>query len=217
MIIDEAAQCSEPSALIPLRRGCSQCIMVGDPMQLSAVIFSDKAKKSGYGTSLFERLSKTGNDSLLLNVQYRMDPSISGFASNMFYDNELKDGENVLVPTFRPSYLNGINTKNGFQYKDAIKEYQSVLESENKEKEGMKSSSSAASFLSSLNTYQGIPNTKMILNNKNSMEKKKINIADDVESSMTLKPFLFFDLTTSQDVSNPSMSHSNIGDRKSVV
>ena len=86
-----------------------------------------------------------------------------------------------------------------------------VLESENKEKEGMKSSSSAASFLSSLNTYQGISNTKMILNDKNSMEKKKTNITDDVESSMTMRPFLFFDLTTSQDVSNPSMSHSNIG------
>ena len=27
-VVDEAAQCAEPSLLIALRRGCSQCIMV---------------------------------------------------------------------------------------------------------------------------------------------------------------------------------------------
>lgn len=47
-VIDEAAQCSEPSVLIPLRRGCSQCIMVGDPLQLPATIFSDRARRAGY-------------------------------------------------------------------------------------------------------------------------------------------------------------------------
>ena len=214
MIIDEAAQCSEPSALIPLRRGCSQCIMVGDPMQLSALIFSDRAKKAGYGTSLFERLSKAGNGSLLLNVQYRMDPIISAFASNMFYDNELKDGENVLIPNFRPSYLNGINTKKDFHYKDTIEEYQSLLESQNNETEAIKSSSTAASFLSSLNTYQTSTRNlhpKMISNDNINAGKNKKNCIYDNESFMTLKPFLFFDLTTSQDISNASMSRSNIG------
>ena len=27
-VVDEAAQCAEPSLLIALRRGCTQCIMV---------------------------------------------------------------------------------------------------------------------------------------------------------------------------------------------
>ena len=33
-IIDEASQCSEPSTLVPLRYGCSNLILVGDPRQL---------------------------------------------------------------------------------------------------------------------------------------------------------------------------------------
>ena len=56
--------------------GCTQCIMVGDPQQLPAVIFSDTAKRAGYGTSLFERLSLAGHSSVMLNKQYRMDPII---------------------------------------------------------------------------------------------------------------------------------------------
>lgn len=34
IIIDEAAQCIELSALIPLRYNCNKCILVGDPKQL---------------------------------------------------------------------------------------------------------------------------------------------------------------------------------------
>ncbi|EIC06663.1 tRNA-splicing endonuclease, putative, partial [Microbacterium laevaniformans OR221] len=34
VIIDEAAQSIELSALIPLKYGCSKCILVGDPKQL---------------------------------------------------------------------------------------------------------------------------------------------------------------------------------------
>ena len=198
--------------------------MVGDPMQLSAIIFSDKAKKAGYGTSLFERLSCTGHTSVMLDTQYRMDPIISAFASKTFYNSNLKDGNCVLIPNFRPSYLNGINTKNGFQYENSLKDPGSVNGSENIEKVENNASSTAASFLSSLNALE--KNTKstapkLLFNNKsnididididiNDSKNLKKNI-DDLESSMTLKPFLFFDLVTSLDVSNATMSHSNIG------
>ncbi len=33
-IIDEAAQATEPSTLIPLRYGCTRLVLVGDPRQL---------------------------------------------------------------------------------------------------------------------------------------------------------------------------------------
>jgi senataxin len=44
-VIDEAAQCVEPSVLIPLRLGSQRCVLVGDPQQLPATIFSNRAKK----------------------------------------------------------------------------------------------------------------------------------------------------------------------------
>eukprot|EP00605_Chrysophyceae_sp_TOSAG23-4_P000608 GSChrysophyteH1.ASY1.ANO1.685.1 assembled CDS len=104
-VIDEAGQCVEPSALIALRRGCKRCVMVGDPCQLPATIFSDKAKKVGYDRSLFERLMKIGHSSILLDTQYRMAPAISEFSSRTFYGSNLKDGSIVCNHSYLPSYL----------------------------------------------------------------------------------------------------------------
>ena len=50
--------------------------MVGDQKQLSSIVFSDKAKRAGYGQSLFGRLTITGQSSIMLDTQYRMDPLI---------------------------------------------------------------------------------------------------------------------------------------------
>eukprot|EP01036_Dinobryon_divergens_P030769 gene30770-40065_t len=97
VVVDEAAQCVEPSILIPLRRGCTHCIMVGDQNQLPATIFSNKVKAFGYDRSLFDRLICAGNSFVLLNTQYRMHPSISEFPSRQFYGGELLDGQNVLA------------------------------------------------------------------------------------------------------------------------
>jgi senataxin len=57
-IVDEAAQTTEPSVLIPLRYGCTQLILVGDPRQLPPTVLSDAAAKAGLSMSLFERLEK---------------------------------------------------------------------------------------------------------------------------------------------------------------
>lgn len=40
MVIDEAAQAIELSSLIPLKYGCSKCVMVGDPQQLPPTVIS---------------------------------------------------------------------------------------------------------------------------------------------------------------------------------
>lgn len=103
IIIDEAGQCTEPSTLIPLRLLCEKCLLVGDPMQLPATVFSTKAKSSGLDQSLFERLMKNGHEVTLLNTQYRMLPEISAFPSIMFYDGKLQDGPNVCDA--HPSYI----------------------------------------------------------------------------------------------------------------
>ena len=104
-IIDEAAQCVEPSVLIALRRGCEKCIMVGDPKQLPATIFSDTCKAAGYDRSLFERLMQLDHPCILLDTQYRMCPVISRFPSIMFYNGLLKDGDNVRSATCCPKFL----------------------------------------------------------------------------------------------------------------
>lgn len=44
MVIDEAAQAIELSSLIPLKYGCSKCVMVGDPQQLPPTVISQDVR-----------------------------------------------------------------------------------------------------------------------------------------------------------------------------
>ncbi|KAG9992125.1 hypothetical protein KCU86_g25367, partial [Aureobasidium melanogenum] len=56
VVVDEAAQCVEMSALIPLKYGCAKCILVGDPRQLPPTVFSKAASANKYEQSLFVRM-----------------------------------------------------------------------------------------------------------------------------------------------------------------
>ena len=103
VIIDEAAQSIELSALIPLKYGCSKCILVGDPKQLPPTVLSREAARFQYEQSLFARMEKNHQkDVHLLDTQYRMHPEISLFPSKTFYDSRLKDGEGMAKLRFRP-------------------------------------------------------------------------------------------------------------------
>jgi senataxin len=73
-IIDEAAQTTEPSCLIPLRLGCRRLVLVGDPRQLPATVLSSAASSAGLGRSLFERLERADHEVVMLTIQYRMHP-----------------------------------------------------------------------------------------------------------------------------------------------
>ena len=79
VVVDEAAQAIEVSNLIPLRFGCKQCVMVGDPKQLPATVFSRAAAAHSFERSLFERLEKAGHPVTMLDTQYRCHPSIAEF------------------------------------------------------------------------------------------------------------------------------------------
>ncbi|ODQ77343.1 hypothetical protein BABINDRAFT_169216 [Babjeviella inositovora NRRL Y-12698] len=102
VVIDEAAQCIELSALIPLRYGCKKCIMVGDPNQLPPTVLSQAAARLRYEQSLFVRM-QTRHPQLvyLLDVQYRMHPDISAFPSREFYDSRLLNGPDMARVTAR--------------------------------------------------------------------------------------------------------------------
>lgn len=96
VIIDEAAQSIELSALIPLKYACSKCILVGDPKQLPPTVLSREAARFQYEQSLFVRMqSNHPNEIHLLDTQYRMHPEISAFPSATFYDGRLLDGPDM--------------------------------------------------------------------------------------------------------------------------
>ena len=103
VIIDEAAQSIELSALIPLKYGCSKCVLVGDPKQLPPTVLSREAARFQYEQSLFVRMQANHpNDVHLLDTQYRMHPEISVFPSNTFYDSRLLDGADMAELRKRP-------------------------------------------------------------------------------------------------------------------
>lgn len=56
VIIDEASQCTETQAIIPLQFGCKRLILVGDQKQLPSTVFSQLAIHHKFDQSLFERL-----------------------------------------------------------------------------------------------------------------------------------------------------------------
>ncbi|KAG3114204.1 hypothetical protein PI125_g6657 [Phytophthora idaei] len=95
LVVDEAAQAVELSTIIPMKFGSKQCVLVGDPQQLSATVFSRNSGQSLYERSLFERLESCEHPVHMLRTQYRSHPMISDFPRNYFYGGKLQDGDNV--------------------------------------------------------------------------------------------------------------------------
>ncbi|KAL3838762.1 hypothetical protein ACJIZ3_023353 [Penstemon smallii] len=108
VIIDEAAQLKECESSIPLQlSGVRNAVLVGDEKQLPAMVQSKICEKAGFGRSLFERLVILGHSKHLLNVQYRMHPSISLFPNSEFYGNQIKNGQNVMKRAYKRRFLKG--------------------------------------------------------------------------------------------------------------
>ena len=63
--------------------------------------------EAGFGRSLFERLTSLNHSKHLLNIQYRMHPSISLFPNLQFYRNQILDGANVKSKSYEKQYLTG--------------------------------------------------------------------------------------------------------------
>ncbi|XP_008222459.2 PREDICTED: helicase SEN1-like [Prunus mume] len=108
LVIDEAAQLKECESAIPLQLpGLRHAILVGDEKQLPAMVKSKISEKAGFGRSLFGRLVQLGHKKHLLNVQYRMHPSIGLFPKGEFYKNRISDGPNVKQRSYERSFLSG--------------------------------------------------------------------------------------------------------------
>ncbi|KAJ1272390.1 hypothetical protein BS78_06G198300 [Paspalum vaginatum] len=108
IVVDEAAQLKECETLIPLRlRNLKHAVLIGDECQLPATVKSKVCRDALFGRSLFERLSSLGHEKHLLNVQYRMHPSISSFPNISFYDGKISDAPSVMQREHQKEYLSG--------------------------------------------------------------------------------------------------------------
>ena len=136
VILDEAAQIVESSAIIPLLKG-DHFILVGDHQQLPPISQGEELKipkesvdflqkfhfspERGLGVSIFERLISEFNHSpsyIMLSYQYRMNKIISDFVSNTFYEGKLEpgivNGKNIGDQTFSNFIVD--NGLEGFNY-----------------------------------------------------------------------------------------------------
>lgn len=89
LVMDEAAQASFPSAIIPISK-VNRFVLIGDHFQLPPVVLNQEAKTLGLDTSLMDRLAKAYPYFLTrLNVSYRMHQDINDLVSTMFYKDQL--------------------------------------------------------------------------------------------------------------------------------
>eukprot|EP00931_Biecheleriopsis_adriatica_P103086 TRINITY_DN77972_c0_g1_i1.p1 TRINITY_DN77972_c0_g1~~TRINITY_DN77972_c0_g1_i1.p1 ORF type:complete len:1087 (-),score=219.88 TRINITY_DN77972_c0_g1_i1:38-3298(-) len=89
VIVDECTQATLPSTLVPLL-GAERVVLIGDHQQLPPTVLDENIAQAGFQRSLFERLVLARPSwSVMLDVQWRMHPSIAEFPSREFYDGRV--------------------------------------------------------------------------------------------------------------------------------
>jgi len=175
VVIDEAAQSSEPSTLPAFQLGSSHAILVGDPQQLPATIFSVSGRSTKYDRSLFQRLEESGHEVHLLDIQYRMIPEISSFPRKIFYGGYLKDGPNVIHPEYgnplRSLVCSNFPAFNPF----------TVFDLDSREERGLSSLSNATEARFALHLFKNLMTNTQSLSNQT-----RISIITPYSQQMTL-------------------------------
>ena len=88
----------EIGSICAIVKGCSQLVLIGDEKQLPPIVLSPVDAWWGMGISLYERIE----NSLylwpaMLNLQYRMHPSMAEYPSLAFYNNSLFSEEETIL------------------------------------------------------------------------------------------------------------------------
>ncbi|CAH2036303.1 unnamed protein product [Thlaspi arvense] len=108
LVVDEAAQLKECESVAALQlHGLRHALLIGDEFQLPAMVHNDECEKAKFGRSLFERLVLIGHNKHLLDVQYRMHPSISCFPNKEFYGGKITDAAVVQERSYEKLFLQG--------------------------------------------------------------------------------------------------------------
>lgn len=106
-IIDEAAQATIPSVLIPIIKA-DRFVLAGDHKQLAPTVSSGNEELK---ISLFEKLCKMFPQQMeMLKIQYRMNNMLMDFPNREFYNNELicdKSIKNTTSITINSDFDNG--------------------------------------------------------------------------------------------------------------
>eukprot|EP00928_Gymnodinium_smaydae_P007176 TRINITY_DN12595_c0_g4_i1.p1 TRINITY_DN12595_c0_g4~~TRINITY_DN12595_c0_g4_i1.p1 ORF type:complete len:1288 (+),score=379.94 TRINITY_DN12595_c0_g4_i1:88-3951(+) len=106
ILIDEVAQATETSALVPIIcRGAKQIVLCGDHCQLPPSTISREAELRGMSLSLYSRLVEAGVPFRFLDTQYRAHPALMEFSAACIYNGKLLngiDGSQRLVPAGIP-------------------------------------------------------------------------------------------------------------------
>jgi hypothetical protein len=97
LLLDEAGQCPEADFYIATTfPGVKRVVVVGDPKQLPATVVHQSCQEAGYGESFLSHLLEFWPEKVhLLNIQYRIDPSILRFSNECFYGNRIISAESV--------------------------------------------------------------------------------------------------------------------------
>ncbi|MEQ8238428.1 MAG: AAA domain-containing protein [Cyclobacteriaceae bacterium] len=96
VFVDEASQAIEPAMWIPLMKS-EKVVMAGDHWQLPPTIKSIEAAKEGLETTIFERMMRDKDTSVMLQTQYRMHDDIMRFSNEQFYNGELKSADVIAM------------------------------------------------------------------------------------------------------------------------
>jgi len=92
-VIDEATQATIPSVLIPIAKS-KRFVLAGDHKQLPPTILNEKAKE--LSKTLFEKLiQQFPQNSLMLQIQYRMNEKLMEFSNNEFYKGKLRSAKEI--------------------------------------------------------------------------------------------------------------------------
>ncbi len=99
VIVEEAGMAILPTLFYCATLARSKVIMVGDPKQLPPIVQSrDEYVQRAMGRNIFEVAApgpRTGEMTVMLDVQYRMHPAIGDLVSDLFYSGRLRHGENT--------------------------------------------------------------------------------------------------------------------------
>lgn len=109
VFIDEAAQAMEPMCWIPITRS-NRVIFAGDHLQLPPTVKTKDTDAQLLKNTLFERITKYKNITVMLDTQYRMHHHIMGFSNRQFYEDKLVAHQSVrdalLTRTLEKLYAN---------------------------------------------------------------------------------------------------------------
>jgi ATP-dependent RNA/DNA helicase IGHMBP2 len=105
VVIDEAGQALEPACWIPILK-CKKVVFAGDHCQLSPTIKSTIAARNGLSNTLLEKsVARYPEAVVLLEEQYRMNETIMGYSSKVFYEDKLKAHATVAKRVILPDEI----------------------------------------------------------------------------------------------------------------